>query len=275
VSVTCPAGHLSASEDYCDVCGMPIEAAAAAPGGPAVPAAAAPTGDPVRGSTDAPSAAQACPHCSAPNAPDALFCEACGYDFTTGSMPRPLTPPDPSPTTVPPPGSETPAAGTAATGTPASAAPADGAAEASDGGAEDGFSWVAELWIDPSWYQAQESPDPLPSAGLPVVRPLRGRSLLVGRTSQSRNIHPDVDCQTDSGVSRRQSQLTTDGTRWWVEDLDSANGTFVGPASGALPTDPIPVGVRHELKQDDRIYVGAWTRLVVRPATDEERATLR
>jgi pSer/pThr/pTyr-binding forkhead associated (FHA) protein len=108
-----------------------------------------------------------------------------------------------------------------------------------------------------------------------VVRPLRGRSLLVGRTSQSRNIHPDVDCQTDSGVSRRQSQLTTDGTRWWVEDLDSANGTFVGTASEALPSDPIPVGVRHELSQDDRIYIGAWTRLVVRPATDEERATLR
>jgi hypothetical protein len=249
---------------------MPIEAAAAAPGGTAVSAAAAPTGGPVQGSTDAPSAAQACPHCSAPNAPDALFCEACGYDFTTGSMPRPLTPPDPSPPTAPPRGSETPAAGT-----PESVAPADGAAEASDGQADGGFGWVAELWIDPSWYQAQESPDPLPSAGLPVVRPLRGRSLLVGRTSQSRNIHPDVDCQTDSGVSRRQSQLTTDGTRWWVEDLDSANGTFVGPASGALPTDPIPVGVRHELKQDDRIYVGAWTRLVVRPATDEERATLR
>jgi hypothetical protein len=230
---------------------MPIEATAAASGGTATPAAAAPTGGPVHGSTDAPSAAQACPHCSAPNAPDALFCEACGYDFTTGSMPRPLAPPDAPPTTVTPSGE---------------------AGEAQVGG---DFGWVAELWIDPSWYQAQESPDPLPSAGLPVVRPLRGRSLLVGRTSQSRNIHPDVDCQSDSGVSRRQSQLTTDGTRWWVEDLDSANGTFVGPASGALPTDPIPVGVRHELKQDDRVYVGAWTRLVVRPATEEERATLR
>jgi hypothetical protein len=179
-------------------------------------------------------AAQACPSCSAPNAPDASSCEACGYDFTTGSSP-----------TLP-----------------------------ADGQPEGGFGWVAELSVDPSWYEAQESPDPLPSSGQPVVRPLRGRTLLVGRTSESRSIHPDVDCPTDSGVSRRQSQLTTDGTRWWVEDLDSANGTFVGPASGALPTDPIPVGVRHELRQDDRIYIGAWTRLVVRPATEEERATL-
>jgi hypothetical protein len=263
VSATCPAGHLSAAEDYCDVCGIPNEAATAAPGGTAAPAAEAPTGGPVAASTDAPLAAQACPHCSAPNAPDALFCEACGYDFTTGSMPRPLTPPDapaPAGTPTPPPPVEAPAAGPPAEGT--------------DAQPEGGFAWVAELWIDPTWYQAQESPDPLPSAGLPVVRPLRGRSLLVGRVSQSRNIHPDVDCLSDSGVSRRQSQLTTDGTRWWVEDLDSANGTFVGPASGALPNDPIPAGVRHELGQDDRIYVGAWTRLVIRPATDEERVTL-
>jgi FHA domain len=106
------------------------------------------------------------------------------------------------------------------------------------------------------------------------VIPLRGSSLLVGRTSRSRNIHPEIDVLSDSGVSRRQAQLTTDGRRWWVEDLESANGTFVAPASGALPEDPIPVGVKRELAADDRVYVGAWTRLVIRPATDEERDTL-
>ena len=59
-----------------------------------------------------------------------------------------------------------------------------------------------------------------------------------------------------------------------MEDLESANGTFVGPASGPLPEDPIPVGPKHELAPDDRIYVGAWTRLVIRPATEDELATL-
>ena len=101
--------------------------------------------------------------------------------------------------------------------------------------------------------------------------PLRSTSVLVGRKSASRNINPDIDCGTDSGVSRRQAQLTTDGKRWFVEDLESANGTFVGPASAALPTDPIPVGTKHELDADDRVYVGAWTRLVLREATDDER----
>ena len=146
--------------------------------------------------------------------------------------------------------------------------------EVESGAASGPFDWVAEVWIDPAWYEAQESPDPMPSPGLPDVVPLRGSSLLVGRTSRSRNIHPEIACESDSGVSRRQAQLTTDGHRWWVEDLESANGTFVAPASGALPDDPIAVGVKRELAADDRVYLGAWTRLVIRPATDEERATL-
>ena len=71
------------------------------------------------------------------------------------------------------------------------------------------FDWVAEVWIDPAWYEAQQSPDPMPSPGLPVVVPLRSKSILIGRTSRSRNIHPQIDCESDSGVSRRQTQLTT------------------------------------------------------------------
>ena len=59
-----------------------------------------------------------------------------------------------------------------------------------------------------------------------------------------------------------------------MEDLDSANGTFVAPATGPIPSDPIPVGVKHELAADDRIYVGAWTRIVIRQATEDEKASL-
>ena len=57
-----------------------------------------------------------------------------------------------------------------------------------------------------------------------------------------------------------------------MEDLGSSNGTYVGPASGPLPSVPIPAGQRVEVDDDDRIYVGAWTRLVVRPATASEIA---
>jgi hypothetical protein len=259
MSAVCPAGHTSTAEDYCDVCGMPIDAVAVTPGQPPVPPEppnhAPTTTPPGPASLTGPT----CPNCATVNLPDALFCENCGYDFTTGTMPRPLAPPN--------------EAGVAE----AAASSGEVGAPGSDGSGpppEASFDWVAEVWIDPAWYEAQESPDPLPSPGLPAVVPLRGRSLLVGRTSNSRNIHPAIDCETDSGVSRRQAQLTTDGDRWWVEDLESANGTFVAPASAPLPEDPIPVGVKQELAADDRVYLGAWTRLVIRPATDEERQTL-
>ena len=135
--------------------------------------------------------------------------------------------------------------------------------------------WVAEVWVDPDWYEAQESDDPCPSPGLPAVVELAAKSVLVGRPSTSRNIHPEIDCTGDPGVSRRQAQLTTDGQRWWVEDLQSSNGTYVGPASGPLPTDPVPPGQRRELSEDDRIYVGAWTRLVVRARHARGEGALR
>jgi hypothetical protein len=265
MTVVCPAGHSSEADDYCDVCGMPIDPSTGvlssskeqtAPAGPATPPA--PSDLPVEAPAST-STSQPCPHCGTENAAEALFCEECGYDFTTGSLPRASA----QPTETPP---ETP------TETPLSTVPTSGDVSSAELSPE--LEWVAELWIDPTWYEAQESPDPLPSPGLPEVVPLRRTSVLVGRKSVSRNISPDIDCGTDSGVSRRQAQMTTDGKRWFVEDLDSANGTFVGPASGALPTDPIPVGSKHELDADDRVYVGAWTRLVVRQATDEEKAAL-
>ena len=163
-----------------------------------------------------PAAGQTCPNCGIANLPDALFCEACGYDFTTGTMPR----------------TETPAAGDKGAAPKADAkTPRESSAPSLDD------SWVAELWIDPQWYAEQESPDPLPSAGPPAVVPLRHTSLLVGRESHSRDIHPDIDCGADNGVSRRHAQLTTDGSRWWVEDLGSSNGTFVAGAVDPLPQD--------------------------------------
>lgn len=251
----CPNGHPSSADDYCDVCGVPLAGGATAPG----EEQAAPSGAPAAAPDLEP-----CPSCDTPHTPDALFCESCGYDFTTGSMPRPLDPPD-----VPAAGSEPMVGGGASPG--AAAQPYADLQSTPDPTSPPPPRWVVEVWIDPAWYTAQQSPDPLPSAGPPQTVVLGGRSALVGRVSKSRNIHPEVDCGADSGVSRRHAQLTTDGSRWWVEDLESANGTFVAPASASLPEDPIPVGEKRELGRDDRVYVGAWTRLVVRPATGAEQ----
>ena len=243
----CPAGHESSATDYCDTCGeaMPAPGTAAAPpvASGETPAPASVDADAGAGSGDQP-----CPNCALPNPPDALFCENCGYDHTTGTMPR----------------REDPSAATATAEGMPSAPDSANVAPSLDP------PWVAEIWIDPQWYGQQESPDPLPSPGPPTVVALRHTSLLIGRLSQSRGITPDIDCGADNGVSRRHAQLTTDGTRWWVEDLQSSNGTFVGEATSSPPDTPISGGAKREVDEGDRIYVGSWTRIVIRPAADGE-----
>jgi hypothetical protein len=261
---TCPSGHDSTADDYCDVCGLPITDA-----GPTPPPAGDAPAPPPETEVPAPStpAGATCPNCSALNPENALFCEACGYDFTTGQAPRapsvldldtpatpaaPEAPADATPTDLDPPTAE------AEQSQPPSVAPplAD--------------AWVAEVWIDPDWYADQDSSDPLPSAGVPTVVPLKSTSILVGRTSRSRNIHPDIDLTTDNGISRRHCQLTTDGKRWWVEDLGSSNGTYVGGSVDPLPTDPITPGMKREIAPDERIYLGAWSRIEIRKAAPGE-----
>ncbi|WP_420113227.1 FHA domain-containing protein [Pseudactinotalea sp.] len=293
MSAICPQGHTSESEDYCDTCGSPIESAAAAPvvASPAEP-------DPGSG------AATTCPHCGSPAAPGALFCENCGYDFTTGTAPQPVSPdpwalptpsagpdpaeggpPAPAPTD-PDPGAEQSAEGEP--GDPDENEPAPSDPEQSDPEEEPAESeqptngglptppapgpdeWVAEVWVDPDWYAAQDPEDPMPAPGSPQVIPLRAKSVLVGRPSASRGIKPDVDAGEDTGVSRRHCQLTTDGLRWWVEDLESANGTYVNHTGDPLPTTPIDPGERYELADDERVFIGGWTRVVIRMALPGE-----
>lgn len=266
---TCANGHQTSATDYCDQCGSPMASAEQAPQSSAAASTSTKPGI-------------ECPQCQAVNVADALFCEACGFDFLGGS-------PDTGSASASSDsgaasegdasGAQTPGDGatlmldedattaTAAVGSHSSAPqPTENISPDVD------VEWVVELWIDPDWYAVQNSPDPLPSPGIPETVPLRHRSVLIGRTSRSRNINPDIDCASDTGVSRRQAQLSTDGTRWFIEDLDSANGTFVAPASGVLPSHPIQVGKRVELDADDRVYFGAWSRMVIREATEEEKA---
>jgi hypothetical protein len=288
----CENGHRSTTDDYCDTCGAPVHAA---PSVGIAPPVAAPT-------------TQKCPNCGASNPADALFCEACGYDYTTGTLPRsdvagmlglrrdpvlvdssvnapasvPVVSATPSypglssatPSAVASPlDIDTPSAAPVApevepvAEAPVEATPLDDEQPTRGRPAPRRESYVAETWIDPDWYEVQETDEPMPSVALPATVVL-GVDNLIGRGSASRNIHPEVDCGIDSGVSRRQARLSTDSTRWYVEDLGSANGTFVGPAAGPLPTTAIQG--RYELGPDDRIYVGAWTRIVVRKASKDE-----
>ena len=68
---TCPAGHTSASSDFCDVCGMRIGDSAS------VPAATPPAVPPPEQVAAVP-----CPRCG--TAKSGRFCESCGFDFDAG-----------------------------------------------------------------------------------------------------------------------------------------------------------------------------------------------
>ncbi|PFG18808.1 FHA domain-containing protein [Serinibacter salmoneus] len=286
MSARCPDGHLSQAQDYCDTCGLPIGASSSA----------APAPTPAESGV-APTALEPreCPHCGAPAAARALFCENCGYDFTTGtapgSLPRPggvgsrasLDSGGSAPAGTPGGGEEdedvsavvrprgaAPQVQPDSGGRPHAGADVEGLTRPTSAVTTGPTGWVAEVWVDPDWFSEQDPPDPLPSVGHPQVIPLRARSVLVGRPSRSRGITPDVDCSGDPGVSRRHCQLTFDGVRWSVEDLQSANGTFLGPVGDPLPVTPVRPGERRVVEPGTRLYVGGWTRIALREALPSE-----
>jgi len=230
---TCPDGHASSTDDYCDVCGSPMATVARGPA--ATPDASAPDSSP-DSSASAPAAvpSEVCAHCGA--ARDGRFCEQCGHDsaLPTPQAARPATP------AAPPPGDT----GPARTG------------------------WSAVVRADRDWFEEvrrREGPD-VAELAFPPFCPerrfaLAGERLTIGRRSRSRGIEPDIDLSgppLDPGVSALHAMLLAqpDGG-WQIVDLDSTNGTTVG--GGVLtPNTPAPVGV-------ELIKLGAWTTITLVP----------
>ncbi|MBV9026131.1 MAG: FHA domain-containing protein [Streptomycetaceae bacterium] len=123
---TCPHGHQSRSEDWCEVCGLCMSAPAAASGTPEpLPPPPSLTEVPPRAMDPyATVAAERCPNCSTMREGQAAFCEECRYNFLAPApaqspsgprKPPPYTPPPaamrhlapppppPAPTPAPPP----------------------------------------------------------------------------------------------------------------------------------------------------------------------------
>jgi hypothetical protein len=245
---TCPSGHESASDDFCDVCGIRIGTGPAFTETGPVPSGSVPG----EGAPAAP--AEACPRCGAARA--GQFCEACGYNFTVGTpaVPPPVTPPPVPPPSVTPPPVPPPSA-TPPPGTPAPAAPAPASA------------WTAVVTADRAYYDSVQAAGG-PDAGAisfpaycPERRfPLSGTEVRVGRRSVSRGIDPEIDLTgppADPGVSRLHVVLVNapDGT-WSAVDPGSENGTLVNGRE-------IPQGEPVPLRDGDRIHLGAWTALTI------------
>ena len=247
----CPADHFSVRDDFCDVCGMRIGAT------PVPPATAA--GPP----------AESCPHCG--TARVGQFCEACGFDFTSGQVQSSwaFRPAALVPDARVPDGAILGSAGMDA----AAAAPVWGDASTRSGDARGSGSsgrarWITVAAADPGYFDrviATGGPD-VAMIQFPQYCPerrfrLTGREMRIGRRSTSRGIDPEIDLTgppTDPGVSHLHAVLLAEPDGGWaVLDPGSANGTLVNGRE-------IPAGERVRLRDGDRIHLGAWTVLTMR-----------
>lgn len=129
--------------------------------------------------------------------------------------------------------------------------------------------YVAEIWIDPQWYAKLDPEEGLPKLNEPRIIPLFTDSLEIGRVSD----HPVIDCGNDLGVSRKHAKLQFVDGSWEITDLGSRNGTYLGLITSDLPNKVI-TGTQ-KINHFSRIYLGSWTRLVIRPARSEEMAENR
>jgi FHA domain len=184
------------------------------------------TGTQVAAAPVAPTLTAACPNCQADRDADDVFCEICGYDFAAGTLPSMPTPVAPFSPTV-------------------SVAPK---------------AWELVVAVDPARWEQQAA---LRSTGASspaatTVQLVTG-TVSIGRTSRSRNVHPDLDLAAltlDPAVSHRHALLTlrADGM-WEVVDLDSENGTT---RNGVVVT-----GQPSVLASGDRLDLGAWTTITI------------
>jgi hypothetical protein len=97
---------------------------------------------------------------------------------------------------------------------------------------------------------------------------LADADVLVGRRSESRGIRPQIDLSgapEDTGISHLHLLLRRqpDGS-YAVVDPGSTNGSLLNDDATPLPHNTPTV-----LKDGDRLYLGAWTKLVIHapPAT--------
>jgi len=184
-----------------------------------------------------------CPNCSTPYAETDVFCESCGYDFLSGTLPDPI---EPTPTGVEP------------------------IEEATGPLSND----VAVVRVDPDFFERMrfegvDVPSPVPA---PVEIVLPTSDILIGRRSQSRGVFPEIDLRSvfaddasDPAVSTTHARLRRAAAgEWTITDLGSTNGTYLGES-----TEELPKGVAVPLPPDTAIFVGAWTRIELRTATPD------
>lgn len=195
-----------------------------------------------------PSGGGVCPNCSAELDAGSRFCEVCGYDPSTGSLPQaPIVRPaiDPLRTPEPPPAPVMPPPPPAQPGVPGA------------------VRLVAVITADRPYYDSNHvSEVQFPLGVPPRAIELPAGPVSIGRRSRSRGTEPNIDLAgppEDPAVSHTHaSLLPSDDGRWELVDHGSTNGTYVNEEP-----QPVPVNQPVPLSPGDRIYLGAWTRITL------------
>ena len=156
-----------------------------------------------------------CPSCGRKHRPGTLFCSECGVYLPTGGPLR----------TEPLPDEELPVS-------------------------------RANPWVSEQVEEEKAAPTPLRLKVLATDRQIQlpsAAEVHVGRLDAAHGIFPDLDLTADGGleggVSRRHCKIHQRGATYLVEDVGSANGTFL---NGQRLTPYLP----HVLKNKDDLQLG-------------------
>lgn len=217
----CPVcgAQVSPGEQFCNSCGAAIGGQPAAPGLPAMPGSGLPT----VGASQ--SGGRTCANCGAALEPDSAFCDMCGapvqaappsYGPGAPQMPpvfqQPASPGDYGPTVI---------------GQVGSVAPVD---------VMPGVPGVPQAAIQPPGF----TPPPALSRGKLVVVgsnvslpfPPGKTEIIIGREDPVSGVFPDIDLTDhggdEGGVSRQHARIMVQGDRYFIEDLNSTNFTYLG-----------------------------------------------
>ena len=225
--IRCPRcnNELPDGVSFCDACGAPVRG---------ILPPASPVYQPYGGQAAAPppaamgQGATVCPVCGAPVIPGEAFCDNCGAGLL-GPGVAPAVP-GPGPVAAPPVG---PSAG------PLAGSPIMPPAVAPVG--------------PPTLAPAAVAPRLIVSATHAEI-PLPGRpELVVGREDPMSNSFPDVDLNPhgalELGVSRRHALITHSGDQYYLEDLNSVNGTLLNQRR-------LTPRVRQPLQAGDALMLG-------------------
>jgi hypothetical protein len=123
--------------------------------------------------------------------------------------------------------------------------------------------WQVVITCDREYFDRTAPPGvKFPSDPCHRVVALTEREMLIGRRSRSRGTKPEIDCTgppQDPAISHRHAVLVRDEAgNYSVCDLSSTNGTMIND-----DPKPIPMNMPVPLKDGDRIYLGAWTSIVI------------